>query len=157
MESFFEWLQGLSIPRWIAESESIWSFPTILFFHSVGMGLSAGSMFVVGLRLVGVGRPLPVSSMRVLFRVFWWGFALNLLTGSLLFAAHATITGRQPIYYAKLALIAVGVVIALPLQKFADSEASDGMIPPTVRGIAALSLAVWIGVITTGRFIAYLQ
>ena len=157
MESFFEWLQGLSIPRWIAESESIWSFPTILFFHAVGMGLSAGSMFVVGLRLVGVARPLPVSSMRVLFRIFWWGFALNLITGSLLFAAHATITGRQPIYYAKLALIGVGVAIAFPLQKFTDSEASDGMIPASVRGIAALSLAVWVAVITTGRFIAYLQ
>ena len=41
MESFFEWLQGLSIANWIATDESIWSFPTILFFHSVGMGLTA--------------------------------------------------------------------------------------------------------------------
>ena len=157
MESFFEWLQGLSIPRWIAESESIWSFPTVLFFHAVGMGLSAGAMFMIGLRLVGVGRPLPVSSMRVLFTIFWWGFVLNFVTGSLLFAAHATITGRQPIYYAKLALIGVGVVLAFSMRKFVDGDGSDGVIPAGVKGIAALSLAVWVGVITTGRFIAYLQ
>ena len=157
MESFFEWLQGLSISNWIATDESIWSFPTILFFHSVGMGLTAGVMFIVCLRLVGVGRPLPVSSMRMLFRIFWWGFVLNAITGSLLFAAHATITGNQPIYYTKLFLIAVGVTLAVPLQKFVKGDASDGIIPAGVRGLAAVALAVWVGVITTCRFIAYLQ
>ena len=157
MESFFEWLQGLSIANWIATDESIWSFPTILFFHSVGMGLTAGVMFIICLRLVGVWRPLPVSSMRMLFRIFWWGFVLNAITGSLLFAAHATITGNQPIYYAKLSLIAIGVVLAVPLQKFVRGDGSDGIIPSSVRGMAAVALAVWVGVITTGRFIAYLQ
>ena len=157
MESFFEWLQELSIANWIATDESIWSFPTILFFHSVGMGLTAGVMFMICLRLVGVGRPLPVSSMRMLFTIFWAGFVLNAITGSLLFAAHATITGNQPIYYTKLALIAVGVVLALPLQKFVKGDGSDGIVPASVKGIAATALAVWVGVITTGRFIAYLQ
>jgi hypothetical protein len=157
MESFFEWLQGLSIANWIATDESIWSFPTILFLHSVGMGLTAGVMFMICLRLVGVGRPLPVSSMRVLFTIFWGGFVLNAITGSLLFAAHATITGNQPIYYAKLSLIAVGVVLAFPLQHFVQDDASDGRIPVRVKGMAAAALAVWVGVITTGRFIAYLQ
>jgi hypothetical protein len=157
MESFFEWLQGLSIANWIATDESIWSFPTILFLHSVGMGLTAGVMFMICLRLVGVGRPLPVSSMRVLFRIFWGGFVLNAITGSLLFAAHATITGNQPIYYAKLSLIAVGVVLAFPLQKFVEGDRSDASIPASVKGMAAAALAVWVGVITTGRFLAYLQ
>ena len=157
MESFFQWLQDLSISNWIATDETIWSFPLILFLHSVGMGLTAGVMFMICLRLVGVGRPLPVSSMRMLFRIFWWGFVLNAITGSLLFAAHATITGNQPIYYAKLALIAVGVVLAFPLQKFVDGESSDGMIPASVKGMAGVGLAIWVGVITTGRFIAYLQ
>jgi hypothetical protein len=157
MESFFEWLQGLSIANWIATDESIWSFPTILFLHSVGMGLTAGVMFMICLRLVGVGRPLPVSSMRVLFTIFWVGFVLNAITGSLLFAAHATITGNQPIYYAKLSLIAVGVVLAFPLQKFVEGDGSDASIPTRVKGMAAAALAVWVGVITTGRFLAYLQ
>jgi len=157
MESFFEWLQGLSIANWIATDETIWSFPLILFLHSVGMGLTAGVMFMICLRLVGVGRPLPVSSMRMLFKIFWAGFVLNVITGSLLFAAHATITGNQPIYYAKLGLIAVGVALAVPLEKFVKSDGSDGSIPSAVRSIAAMALAVWVGVITTGRFIAYLQ
>ena len=155
MASYLEWLQDLPLSMWIAGSESLLSFPLILFLHSIGMGLSAGSAFVICMRLVGVGRPLPVSSLRVLFKIFWGGFFLNLVTGSLLFAAHATTTGYIPMYYIKLALIAAGMVLSLPIRKFVDGETSDDAIPSHVKGLAALSLLVWVGVITTGRLIAY--
>jgi hypothetical protein len=155
MASYFEWLQDLPFPMWIAGSESLLSFPLILFLHSVGMGLSAGSAFVICLRLLGVGRPLPVSSLRVFFTIFWGGFFLNLVTGSLLFAAHATTTGYIPMYYAKLSLIAVGMVLSVPIRRFVNGTASDGAIPGNVKGLAAVSLLVWVAVITTGRLIAY--
>ena len=142
---------------WIAGSESLLSFPLVLFLHAVGMGLSAGAAYVVGMRLVGVGRPLPVSSLRVFFKIFWGGFFLNLVTGSILFAAHATSTGYVPMYYAKLTLIAIGMVLSVPIRKFVDGQGSDGVIPGRVKGLAALSLIVWTAVITTGRLIAYVS
>src|SRR5205823_1731457 len=70
MASYLEWLQDLPFPMWIAGSESLWSFPFVLFLHAIGMGLSVGAAFVVCMRLVGVGRPLPVSSLRVFFKIF---------------------------------------------------------------------------------------
>lgn len=155
MSSYLEWLQDLPFSMWIAGSESLLSFPLVLFLHSVGMGLSAGAAFIVGMRLVGVGRPLPVSSLRVFFKIFWAGFFLNAVTGSILFAAHATTTGYIPMYYIKLALIAAGMVLSVPIRTFVDGEASDGVVPSTVKGLAALSLIVWVAVITTGRLIAY--
>jgi hypothetical protein len=157
MASYLEWLQDLPFSMWIAGSESLLSFPLVLFLHSVGMGLSAGTAYVVCMRLVGVGRPLPVSSLRVLFKIFWGGFFLNLVTGSILFAAHATTTGYVPMYYAKLTLIAVGMVLSVPIRRFVDGAASDGVIPGRVKGLAVLSLLVWTGVITTGRLIAYVS
>jgi uncharacterized protein DUF6644 len=157
MASYLEWLQDLPFSMWIAGSESLLSFPLVLFLHSVGMGLSAGTAYVVCMRLVGVGRPLPVSSLRVLFKIFWGGFFLNLVTGSILFAAHATTTGYVPMYYAKLTLIAVGMVLSVPIRRFVDGERSDGVIPGRVKGLAVLSLLVWTGVITTGRLIAYVS
>jgi hypothetical protein len=155
MASYLEWLQDLPFPMWIAGSESLWSFPFVLFLHAIGMGLSVGTAFVICMRLVGVGRPLPVSSLRMFFKIFWGGFFLNLVTGSILFAAHATITGYIPMYYAKLALIAVGMVVSVPIRTFVDGDASDGAIPSRVKGLAALSLVVWVAVITSGRLIAY--
>ena len=155
MAAYLEWLQDRPFSMWVAGSESLLSFPLVLFLHSVGMGLSVGSAFVVCLRLVGVARPLPVSSLRVFFRLFWAGFFLNLVTGSILFAAHATTTGYIPMYYLKLGLIAIGMVLSVPIRRFVDGEGSDGLIPGRVKGLAAVSLAIWVGVITAGRLIAY--
>jgi hypothetical protein len=155
MAAYLEWLQDLPVSMWISGSDSIWSFPMILFMHSIGMGLSVGSAFVVGMRLAGVGRPLPVSSLRVFFKIFWAGFFLNIITGSLLFAAHATKTGYTPLYYVKLTLIALGMVLSVPLRAFVDGGASDLAIPARVKGLAVASLIVWVGVITSGRWLAY--
>jgi hypothetical protein len=58
-------------------------------------------------------------------------------------------------YYIKLALIAAGMVMSVPIRRFVDGEGSDGVVPSQVKGLAALSLLVWVGVITTGRLIAY--
>jgi len=157
MEAYFNWLQSLSFPTWIAESESLWGFPLVLFLHSLGMGLSAGPAFVVGLRLLGVARPLPVSSLRVLFKIFWGAFFLNMVTGSILFAAHATTTGYVPMYYAKLVLILAGMLLSVPIRTFVHGEVSDSLIPARIKTLAAVSLVVWVSVITTGRLIAYVS
>src|SRR5258705_12548622 len=133
MASYLEWLQDLPLSMWIAGSESLLSFPLVLFLHSVGMGMSAGSAFIVAMRLVGVGRPLPVSSLRVFFKIFWGGFFLNLVTGSILFAAHATTTWYIAMYYAKLVLIAAGIVLSVPIRTFVDGSSSDGAIPSVVK------------------------
>jgi len=55
----------------------------------------------------------------------------------------------------RVALIASGVVLLVPIRRFVDGESSDGAIPSRIRGLATLSLIVWTAVITTGRLIAY--
>jgi len=156
MDSFFDWLQNTGISVWIAESDSIWGFPFILFAHSLGMGLSAGSAFVVGLRLLGIGRPIPVSSFQMFFKIFWIGFVLNLASGTLLFVAHATSTGHVPMYYAKLLFILFGVLVSIPIRRFIDHD-GDRSVPARIKVMAGVSVALWLAVITTGRLIAYVS
>ena len=121
------------------------------------MGLSAGSAFVIALRLLGVGRSLQVSALRLLVTLFWGGFVLNLVSGSILFAARATLTGYIPIYYAKLGLILVGVLLSVPTSIVCRQRPARRGDSCPHKGFAALSLVVWVGVIATGRFIAYLS
>ena len=91
-----QWIQDLPISVAIAESESLWwGYAWWLFIHAVGMGLTAGLGFVICLRLLGVGRQIPVSSFRILFRVFWIGFYINLLSGTILFMTDATGIARR--------------------------------------------------------------
>lgn len=157
MDSYFDWLQSLPFSVWISGSDSVLGFPLVLFVHSLGMGFSAGSAFVITLRLLGIGRSLQVSALRLLATLFWGGFVLNLVSGCILFAARATLTGHIPIYYAKLGLILVGVLLFMPMRSFVNSAPRDAAIPARIKGFAAVSLIVWVAVITTGRFIAYLS
>ena len=155
MESFLVWLQNLPPFLWVAESDSIWGYAFLLFLHAVGMGLTAGLALVVSLRLLGVGAAIPVSSLRPLFRLFWTGFSVNLVSGSVLFATNATGHAHVLMMYVKLLLLALGLVATRRLRAFVDGAASDVQVPSTVRSTAVVCIAIWLGVIVAGRMIAY--
>jgi len=154
--AILQWIQDLSISTSIAESDSLWwGYAWWLFIHAVGMGLTAGLGFIICLRLLGVGTQIPLSSFRILFRVFWIGFYINLLSGTLLFMTDATGIARVWELYAKLACLVLVLLVMSRLRRFIDSDESDGVIPPQVRQMAYACIVLWLAVITSGRLIAY--
>jgi len=154
--AILEWIQNLSISTSIAESDSLWwGYAWWLFIHAVGMGLTAGLGFIICLRLLGVGTQIPLSSFRILFRLFWIGFYINLLSGTLLFMTDATGIARVWELYAKLACLVLVLLVMSRLRRFIDSDESDGVIPPQVRQMAYACIVLWLAVITSGRLIAY--
>ena len=154
--AILQWVQNLPLATSIAESDSLWwGYAWWLFVHAVGMGLTAGLGFIVCLRLLGIGRQIPLSSFRVLFRLFWIGFYLNLLSGTLLFMTDATGIARVWELYAKLACLGLALAAMSRLRRFVDSEQSDGVIPSAVRKMAYACIVLWLAVITSGRLIAY--
>jgi len=154
--AILQWIQDLPVSTSIAESDSLWwGYAWWLFVHAVGMGLTAGLGFIVCLRLLGVGEQIPLSSFRVLFRLFWIGFYINLLSGVLLFMTDATGIARVWELYAKLLCLGLALAVMSRLRRFVDSDQSDGAIPPGVRNMAYASIVLWLAVITSGRLIAY--
>ncbi len=154
--AILEWIQNLPLSASIAESDSLWwGYAWWLFVHAVGMGLTAGLGFIVCLRLLGIGTQIPLASLRVLFRLFWVGFYLNLLSGTLLFMTDATGIARVWELYAKLVCLALALAMMSRLRRFVESERSDGAIPPEVRSMAYACIALWLAVIASGRLIAY--
>jgi len=151
-----QWIQDLPISAAIAESDSLWwGYAWWLFVHAVGMGLTAGIGFIVCLRLLGVGRQIPLSSLRVLFPLFWVGFYVNLLSGTLLFMTDATGIARVWELYAKLVCLVLALVAMSRLRRFVDSTDGDAMIPPSIQKTAVACLVLWLAGITSGRLIAY--
>jgi hypothetical protein len=154
--AILQWIQELPVSTSIAESDSLWwGYAWWLFVHAVGMGLTAGLGFIVCLRLLGVGEQIPLSSFRVLFRLFWIGFYINLLSGVLLFMTDATGIARVWELYAKLLCLGLALAVMSRLRRFVDSDQSDGAIPPGVRNMAYACIVLWLAVITSGRLIAY--
>src|SRR5512138_180763 len=140
-----EWIQNLPISTSIAESDSLWwGYAWWLFVHALGMGLTAGLGLIVSLRLLGVGRQIPISSFRVLFRLFWIGFYLNLLSGTLLFMTDATGIARVWELYAKLLCLALALLAMSRLRRFVDSTESDRTIPPVIQKMAVACLVLWL-------------
>ena len=156
MDSLLIWLHDLPISIWVAQGDSLWSFPFILFLHTVGIAVTAGCSFIIAMTVLGWIGPVSPPSLRKLFSWFWGGFVLNALSGSLLFMAAATTTGYKPTYYLKLVLILLGVAMLVPIGTFlGEGVTPETDIPLRIKTFAAASLLCWVGVIVTGRLIAY--
>lgn len=154
------WLENTAIAVWTRESPSIWAYPTVLTVHTIGLGMLVGANAIVDLRLLGFAPRLPLPSLSPLYRFMWAGFAINALTGALLFAASATTKSTQPVFYVKLALIAAALIITAAIRRTVardhptPHEPAPALLSP--RRLAVLSLVLWTGAIAAGRLMAYL-
>ena len=156
--AFPVWLENTAIGVWTRESPSIWAYPTVLTLHTIGLGMLVGANAIVDLRLLGFAPRLPLPSLSPLYRFMWAGFAINAITGALLFAANATTKATQPVFYVKLALIAAALVITGAIRRAVarDGSTSHRPAPAAPRRLAVASLVLWTGAIAAGRLMAYL-
>ena len=144
---------------WTRESPSIWAYPTVLMLHTVGLGMLVGANAVIDFRLLGFAPRVPIASLAPLYRFMWTGFAINATTGAMLFASDATVKARQPIFYVKLALIALALVVTAMIRRASERGRAVGAgdaSPAPGRRLAAVSLLLWAGAIAAGRLMAYL-
>lgn len=157
MHDLLVWLESTAVSTWVRESGSLWAYPAVLAAHTVGMSLLVGASAVLDLRLLGVALQVPLSPLAAVYRALWAGAALSFLSGALLFGADASTKGATTVFFVKLAFIAAGIVVAIRLRRaFRSPEADADVVPGRTRALALLSLLLWAGAITAGRFMAYL-
>lgn len=143
-----------------AMRRSAWMYPIVEIFHILGFVILVGATVMFDLRVLGLGRGLAVTALaRHLLRWAWAGLALVVPAGLMMFTAHATEFAVNPAFQLKLALLvaAAANVAFFHLVPYRTVRAWDGAgeAPLPARAAAALSIAVWIAVITCGRLIAY--
>jgi hypothetical protein len=140
--------------------EALYAYPVAETVHIAGIALLFGSIAIVDLRLLGLGTRIPVGAL-VAFAVPWSlvGFLIAASAGLLMFTAHAEEFLTQPLFMLKMGLILAGGINAAMLHTGplrTPGLDNDAYPPARVRLAAGLSLALWLGVITCGRFLAYL-
>jgi hypothetical protein len=157
MDPFFIWLENTSLSVWVRESTSVFAFPIILALHTIGMGFLAGLNAAVDLRVLGVAAGVPLSEMRRFFPIMWAGFWLNAASGVVLLAGYPTKALTNPLFYLKLALIALALVWLRSIRRsvFGDAGVEANPLTRRTRVLAAASLTCWAAVIFSGRFLAY--
>jgi hypothetical protein len=154
------WLQsieGSSFSIWLKESPSIWGYATILFVHTVGLSFAVGPSVAIDLRVLGVGRRLPIAPFDAFFKVIWIGFWVNAVSGTILFVTDATAKLANPLFIVKMVLVfaAVAVMIVIRRRVFRGPDSERTPVDGSARLLAVLSMACWFGAITAGRFMSY--
>lgn len=152
LDPFLLWLEATAFSVWIRESESLMAFPGILAVHTIGLVLIAGLNAALNLRLLGWADRIPAREFERFLPLMWIGLWLNISSGIALLIAYPTKAVTNPVFYLKLGLIAVALVI---LQKVRRRLVAGDVSSRRMRQFAVVSLACWAGAITAGRLLAY--
>ena len=157
--SFFLGLQNTGLAQWVNTVGAI--YPIVESLHVVAIALVFGSIMVVDLRLIGaasVNRPFTRVGRDLLW-LTWAGFALAIVTGTLLFLPNASSIYLNPNFQIKLLLILLAGVNMLILEgviaKSVGDWDHDAKPPIAARVSGILSIAFWVGVIVFGRMIGF--
>ena len=156
--TFFRSLQDSAFTDWFLGSESIWTYPTVLTLHTVGMAMLVGASIVIHLRALQVGAAIPFPRLRLLYRFIWIGFAINLLSGLVLFATEAADRVVDPVFYVKLGSIGFALWLGGVVKRRVIDQADAPLLTTGVtRSLAVSALSYWTVAIVAGRLMAYLK
>lgn len=143
---------------------SPWAYPALLTTHGLGMAFVVGLTLMIALRVLGFPGNVPVTPYLSTIPLGIAAFAINAVSGLLLFAADAVTLWPNPSFQIKLVSIAIGLVVLWllgrgPLRRAVAAEAEGGVFVATgtEKLLAILAILFWCGaVIVSGRLIAYL-
>jgi hypothetical protein len=152
----FHWIQSTGWANALRESDV--AYPVVLSLHLSSIALFGGTILLTNLRLLGLAlRGSPVSEVVRRFRPWKWaGFVLIVTCGVLLASAKADTYYPNPYFRIKILLLALVGVHALVFRRSVYSNGA-AIAPRHARVAAGLSLALWIGILSMGRWIAYYE
>lgn len=156
MASILAQLEQSGLATWIRESGVLYGYPLILFLHTLGLSTLVGLSAAIDLRILGVGRAIPLKSLEKTFVLMWAGFALNAVTGSLLFIADAQKHSSNPAFYVKLLFVALAVAALVLIRNHVFRGHGTGSELRTGKWLAAGSLACWFIAMSSARLMAYI-
>lgn len=144
----------------LAIQESDWMFPTLETIHVLALAIVFGSIAMVDLRLLGLfSRLRGVSDVADEALPWTWiAFACAVISGSLLFVSKAVAYFLNWPFRIKLLLIALAGCNMLCFHLGAYRGVAgwnQGSAPRSAKTVAALSLLLWMSVITLGRWIGF--
>jgi Family of unknown function (DUF6644) len=151
-------IEGLAIAQAMRDTPLLYAAAEIA--HTVGFTVLVGATLMFDLRVLGLSRQISVRALsRHLLPWSLGALFVIVPTGLMMFAAHAEDLLDNGPFKLKMALLfAAGMNAAMfrtgPYQTVKSWD-TNATAPLLARASVALSMALWIGVISCGRLIAY--
>lgn len=139
--------------------QTTWGWPAAESLHFIGLSLLVGTIFVFDLRLLGIGRRIPIGALHRLIPWGLAGFACTFATGMLFLLAEPDQYVYNPAFHFKvLFMVMAGLNASMfYLTSFrrttADGALSDA--PRSAQIIAVASIVLWLSVIVAGRLLTF--
>jgi len=157
--AFLETLQASSWAVFI--HKKAWAFTTVEVVHVFAVSLVLATIAIVDLRLLGFAstkRPFAELSRHVL-PFTWAAFVLTVVAGLLLFISRATEYFVSPLFWLKMALIAVAGINMMIFEFITVRDVQKWNLNPTTtppaRLAGGISIACWVLVVVFGRLIGF--
>lgn len=126
---------------------SRWVYPLVNAGHIFGIALLVGAVIPLDLTLSGLIKRIDPRAAASLLRPFaLTGLLLAFLCGALLFITQAGDYLNNPIFLAKMVLVAAATLNAVLHLRIG---------PARGRAMALVSLAIWPTVLLLGRLVGY--
>jgi hypothetical protein len=128
-------------------------YPILEIGHIVGIALVFGTLWVVDLRILG--RMSMFDANQLARQLIPWtllGFLLAGITGFTMFVTRIGDLIANPAFVLKICLLFAAGTNAAVLHARGSINTQSGL----TRLQAALSILIWLAVITCGRWIAYI-
>lgn len=155
MAEFWTALQTSDLAVWIGFSR--WGYAAVATVHVASIAVLFGSILILDLRLLGVGRSIDHERLsRLVLPVSGAGLLCAIASGFLLFAGRAATYVAFELFQAKMALIVLGVAaLAVAHVRFGLrlERATQGQ----RIGAGLISIVIWLSVLVSGRMIAFVH
>jgi hypothetical protein len=146
---------------WAVAGGVPWLWPVFATLHFIGMALLIGSVGTINLRILGVGKGLPLGPLQKLLVWGALGFGLNLLTGIGLYAGNPRQYQSLAFLFKMLCVVLAGVNALLfyttGLYRRVNPVGAGQDAPMAAKLSAVASLLFWFAVIYWGRMLSFLS
>jgi hypothetical protein len=133
--------------------ESTWMFPAIEATHLLALALLGGSLLIVALAVLGVGLDRPPAELLRSARPYVKSAIIALLvTGVLLGVSEPLKLYDRRAFLVKMIALAIALLITYRVFTPRVERGEQGAV---TRGVAGLTLAMWLTVAIAGRWIGF--
>jgi hypothetical protein len=148
-----------SLPMKYVMTDTRWAWPIAESIHFIGLTLLIGTVGMFDLRLMGLGKQIAPAQLHRLIKFGVAGFIGNILTGICFLSAAPdqyiyNRAFRWKLVFLTIAGLNILVFYSAFFRRIRTLEAG-ATIPMGPRLVGAVSLSMWIGVITAGRLITF--
>jgi len=159
LEDFCNWIEQTSLSQ--AVQSNAWVVPTVQTIHILAIAAVLVSTLLINLRLLNLsGNDMSVSRLLDRYQpIIWKSLPILLVTGLLLIAGEPARSLANDVFQLKMLLLLGVIALMVVVRGHVRKDSSYYDPGRGHRGQANLfaltSLALWVGIVCAGRWIAY--